>query len=358
MFIPVIQSLFNIYEEEELAGAYMKIEKPDFTYQGWLKGSYQSVANKYIEENIGFHNTFTRIRNQIRYSLFKKIVVPDQMLGKNGQWFSVGWTKNYLGLTYFGDEKADSLALQFKQFKKSMNDKNKQFLIALVPCKASYMPYNLPMEYQKIEKSKNSYDAILDICNKLDLHYIDFHKYFQEIKDTITYPLFVETGCHWSTYGAAIALDSILNYSRMLLQKDLMQIKIKNLIVPNKNDDYDIEKAMNLLFEIPKSPAAYPQIELIKDTCSYRPKVIIVGDSFHWTIKRTWKLLDIFTSDSWFFYYFTTAFPNNPGKSVPVKDMDIMKEVDDSDLIIFITSIGTMNEFPYGFVDHCNNNSN
>lgn len=351
LFLPVIQKYSELVKERPLQGAFTVPDSPVFCWHDWFNGHYQDKVNDVIEKKIGFHNSFVRIRNQIRFSLFGEISVHDQIAGKNHYWFSENWINHYLGKTFSYDSISENNIQDLEYLKQHFESRHKLFLTVITPTKSSFIPEYFPSKYQKEQKGFSYYDYYKNLFDSLEIRYIDFDAYFSQIKDTSRYPLFTYTGCHWSNYGAVIVLDSILGYMENYFQRTLPvieQTKCKITTKPQKTDN-DIEKAMNLMFSLKSEELAYPELNVIKSDSTFMPKVIVIGDSFYWVIIGTWVLPDIFTSDSWFWYYFKTAYPNDEGSSKCVSELDVMAEVESADVIMFLSSNATLESYPYGF---------
>jgi hypothetical protein len=190
---------------------------------------------------------------------------------------------------------------------------------------------------------------------KNNLSFIDFCSYFRKIKDTCGYRLFTKTGFHWSNYGASIAQDTIVNYLKNRIPKEIPSYSFLGVewLDTAQQSDTDLEGPLNLLFDLNRPHFAYPKLKTEKNsTKKHRPKIIIIGDSFFSQVKNLNILKDVFSEDSKFWYYFTTSFALGSAEGEPVKNLNVIQEIESADIVLLTGSIGTLTSFPFGVTDY------
>src|ERR1700752_3070708 len=208
LFLPLIQKNLKVFDDWPLGGWTEPAANPWFSIKGWFSGDYQKNEEKHFNETFGFRNYLVRINNQLDYWFYKKANAKGVICGKNGILYEKVYTDAYFGLNYIGDQRIDSLLNQMKYLQKKLEKDNKLFIMVFAPGKTSYYPENIP-EKNFVQKSKNNYKAFTYKINEYGINYIDFNKWFMEKRATTEYPLYPQLGIHWSTYGAALAFDSI-----------------------------------------------------------------------------------------------------------------------------------------------------
>ena len=68
-------------------------------------------------------------------------------------------------------------------------------------------------------------------------------------------------------------------------------------------------------------------------------------------------LMNIFTEDSKFWYYFAmNSCPIGNAAGCPLKEINIMKELSTADIVLLIGNISTLDRFPFGVADYYYNN--
>lgn len=353
MNIPLIQQFVGLkISGDELYGYFDSAKDTTFTSSAWFSKEYQLKKDKYLNENFGFRRLLVRITNQINFSLNWEIKVFDIFKGKENYLFNQKFYKEYAGIACKKESAIDSVCRQLNQLNDWLKVRNKKLIICLAPCKESYNPEFLPASYLEKVKQINNYSLYKSRFEKDKLTVLDLNEHFLNVKEKTEHPIFNQGGIHWTIYGASLALDTMLKYMAVETGKKINQIKfpfVELSETPRASDD-DILKPMNIFSEINAQVFAYPFIEYVypQDSC-YKPKVMIVGDSFFYGLFNTWIPLAFFSKDSYFLYYFREAFSfDERKKGVKIKELNFSKELENTDVLIFFFSIGNLSDFPYG----------
>lgn len=143
-----------------------------------------------------------------------------------------------------------------------------------------------------------------------------------KLKEKTPFPLYPKQGTHWSTYGATLAMDSILNYIRNNFNYNVPQLKIKEIELPDdwRYGDYDIGEGMNIMFPMKIDKLAYPKFEFENDPTVFRPSVTTIGDSYYMTLMALGLNTKAFANHE-FWYYNTVIYADN----VPERKLDHTK---------------------------------
>ena len=169
------------------------------------------------------------------------------------------------------------------------------------------------------------------------------------MKDTSRYPLYPKTGIHWSYYGEVLVQDSLIEYLTDLTSLNLGSLKIDSLsrTPANESNDNDIEKSMNLLFDIPNLNMIYPHYHLEKGEDNIRG--LVVADSYYWGIFNK-GFSKYFLNQGQFWYYNESIHqlgkPNRKVEEVSLKD-----EIEKHEVIIILTTDVNLYQFSFGFID-------
>ena len=127
------------------------------------------------------------------------------------------------------------------------------------------------------------------------------------------------TGIHWSDYGAYLAADSTLRYLRIKSAAGagipVMHIDKVELSARARDDDADLNKTMNLIWEPSHPSLAYPVLSYAPVKGSKKPRALFIGDSFFWPWYFQGIIQNEFDSAE-FWYYDKTIFPAVIYKSV------------------------------------------
>ena len=160
-----------------------------------------------------------------------------------------------------------------------LQKKNILYLTVVAPSKADYYSEFLPDYYSSRISSRRNYSLILENAGKENVNLIDLNKWFKDLKDTISYPLFPKQGIHWSYYGMALSADSIIKYIE----------KKNNILLPDfswtleypdtlRGTDYDLGDLLNIVSTLPYNKMTYPKFSFSNDTT--KTPLLVIGDSF------------------------------------------------------------------------------
>jgi hypothetical protein len=357
LWMPFIQQYTRWLPELKLDGAFVESSLPPLTNESIKSFEYQNQFEKYQNEHFGFRPLMVKIKNSIDYWLFSELSNADNVEGKNGLIFSVGSIARTLGLDYNGKEVNQNRIDRIRFMNDGLKKHGCKVITTIAPSKEMIYPEYLPLSHLNLKKGNFDYLDIVTGLRKSGVDVLDFCHFFRKMKDTCAvYPLYTRTGFHWSAYSSSFAQDTLLGYIKARFPEPIPEYKRVGAewTKTPRDSDADFEKSLNLLCSLNQPAYLYPKLEMIPGTLKRpRPKVIIIGDSFFWQIKDHKNLLHIFSEDSKFWYYFAqTSFPIGDLAGVPLKDIDVMKELETADFVILFASIGTLKEFPFGVTDY------
>ncbi|NLA23937.1 MAG: hypothetical protein GX879_03120, partial [Bacteroidales bacterium] len=189
LFVPIIQTSFKLIKTKDLQGAYIPATKPKININNWFEATYQDSLNNYLNENFGFRNLFVRLNNQIDFSLFNKTNAVKIVIGKNGYLFEDNYLHAFSGEDFIGENAIDSLIDLAVKAQNTLKENEIEMLYVFAPGKASFFPEHVPNQYNQ-QKNKTNFEALLEksIQNRINL--IDLNTWFQQMKDTSSYPLY------------------------------------------------------------------------------------------------------------------------------------------------------------------------
>lgn len=351
--LPLIQRTVPVFKETPLKGAYDLPARPTANLKSVFDGSYQDAYNNYYEHSIGLRPLLVRIHNQIAYTVFDTALASGVIIGKQNYLYEINYIKAWKGWDFVGQKVIDEQVNKAVFVNTKLREAGKTLLFVMAPGKASYFPEYIPDQFMRLAPGKTTnYDAWLKGLSKNNLPLIDFNDWFVKMRDTATYPLYPQCGIHWSAYGVALSLDSLLNFIEKDRQIDMVDFGWKGFDQPDtlRNPDYDIAEGMNLLLKIPHYPMAYPKTWFGSEKGKTKPNAIVVADSYYWNIFGTGFSSRIF-NDNNFWYY--NAEAHNPAWPAPRKttEIDILEAVGNTDVIIIMATEANLYRFPYGFID-------
>lgn len=348
LFIPACEQTLNYFKIKKLNGSYQKTESPQFSFTQWVSGDFQKQMGQWQNENFGFRNLLVRLHNQIGFDFFKKSYANFVVVGKNNYLLDQSYIDAYTGRDFIGENSIKNKVKNFELFEHYLGEKNKKLVIVFAPGKASFYPEFI-LDKDLKNKSTTNHSIFLKHLAKTNINYVDFKTWFDTLKYTQTYTLFPKNGIHWSTYGAMLAADSLLKISSSILGYEISKPIIEK--VEWKNDladvDQDVGLGMNLLFGPKNDSMPYPKFSFSKTNETKKPKVLIVGDSYCWTLPLAEMKSNSFENLN-FLYYNKELHPFG-NAMIPIEKVNIMELLAQTDLVVLLSTDANLNEFDWNF---------
>src|ERR1043166_8057371 len=223
---PAIQQRYAFINSKGLAGWFPYFPIPEFTWDGWFSGGYQPEMDKGLDSNIGLRGAFVRTNNQLNHSLFNINFAQSIITGKEDCLFEEAYINAFIGNPPADSNKVKLTLAETKYVQDELEKSGCKLLIILAPGKGSFYPEYIPDRYNVSQRKTNYYDLYSHYLKNSGIHYLDFNDYFKKLKSHAPYPLYTKQGTHWSAYGAALAMDSLLRYIKRDLNIDVPQVKI------------------------------------------------------------------------------------------------------------------------------------
>ena len=337
-----------------LKGYFTPPETIKFSLSGWFSGRYQSWVSQNADEPRGFRSSLVRLNNQLDFTLFRIPHAENIIAGKNNCLFSKEYIESYLGLNFAGKRFIEKKVKRIKLLQDQLWTKYKIFLLVIfTPDKGTYFPENIPSRFLDRKKEINNYQYYSCKLVEAGVHFIDFNRYWTEMKDTSRYPLYPLTGIHWSYYGALVAADSLANYLRKHTGFDLPSIIMDRIDLSSRAryQDNDISQAMNLIWDIPHPPYAYPDFHLQPDHEREKPKCLFVGDSFYWNWYDPGIIRHFFSNEE-FWYYNKELYPESKAQFTSTTQVDLLQAIRRQNIIILLQTNAAAGDPGFGFVEY------
>lgn len=339
-FLPLIQAKLNILPAHPLDGAIINESKPALSLEALKNGTYQPSYTKFIEDSMPLKAWYVRINNQIDYSLFGVLHAKYCVVGKDGFLFESSYIKSYTGGDYIGQKAVNEMIDRLKWLNSEFVKRNIHFIIVFAPSKARFMPDKITDDFLKDGIKRSNYEDFEEILSKKEtgIPFIDFNKYFCQLKSTSRYPLYPKGGTHWSIYSAlSIAADSMIRYMENLSGRKIPEMKEDGVEWTNelRMPDDDISRGLNLLFRYPAPKMPYPHFADIKDNTLWKPNLLVVADSYYWTIYPFSIMSRSFTAND-FWFYNETRYPREKYAGIEKSPMQLKDDLLRHDFVILM----------------------
>jgi hypothetical protein len=349
--LPLVLSFTRLNRVIPLKGDVQLTQKPEINGKTWFDGSFQGQFEKYVNDNIGFRPWFVRVRNQITYSLYGKLNAAYVIRGKEDYFYEINYIKAYNGTDFIGKDTIVERAVQIKLLQDSLQKIDKTLIICIAPGKGSFYPEYFPDEYIIPHTDLTNYHLYKTTFDSLGVNCIDYNGWFKAMKDTSRYILYPKYGIHWSHYGMLLATDSLISLIENKRQIDLPDLKLTNFKLSKQlnNSDYDIADGLNLVFKLPIDPLCYPEISWEDTTSKTQPKVIVIADSFYWSMFGTEIWYKSF-SPGGFWYYNKQIYPESFSQELLVENINQKEAIDANDVFVIMVNEANLPLFPWGAV--------
>ena len=363
LFASALQQATGLFHCKALNGVTEETPKPKPSFSSFLDGSPQDSTEAYLKQNYGFREPLTRLHNQTRWALFRYaqveedgriVITPDNWLFESGTVEEYYQSRVYFdGIDYseklYKDFEAE--AQRLLQLQQLLEPYGTHLFVALLPGKEQICAEHLPKNTQYFnEKKTTAYEFYSKRLEELGVNHVDFAEWFMQMQDTVSYPLFPQTGTHWSVLAAQHSADSLVRY-----MEDLAGINISNIVLGSDFQrtvlaDRDLESLMNLIWPLKKRPNRLANTYTDGDTTAIHPTLITIGDSFYWNILNLTPFRTVFEKVP-YWYYYSTAYFDDEDLTVDkkVKDLDVLQEVIDADFVMLSYSTVALYQMSNGF---------
>ena len=362
LFASALQQATGLFRFKELNGVTEDAPKPKASFASFLEGRYQDSTETYLMQHYGFREPLTRLHNQMRWSLFRysQVEEDERIVITPDNWIFEPWTVEeyyqshaYQHATDSAEmaEKLEEEAQRLLQVQEMLEPYGTRLFVALIPGKELVCGEHMPKNSQYFfDKKITAYDFYRTRFKELGVNHIDLGEWFVQMKDTVSYPLFPQTGTHWSNLAAIHSADTLIRYMEHLSDSNMVNILIDNKFKRTLKPDADLESLMNLIWPLQKEPNYLAATAYDFDTTAWRPRLLTIGDSFYWNILNFTPVWDVFTGVP-FWYYCSTAYFNDGDLTVSkkVSDLDMLQEVLDADFVMLAYSTLSLYKMSNGF---------
>ncbi len=340
-FMPIFQKTIGLFKEPQLYGHFHKEERPKLNPKAWFDGSFQDRYDTYIRDNIGFNAFFIRVFNQVNFSLYKTTNTKDVAIGKNKYLYSINNYEQYFGIDTLRSDLLEWRAIQLERIAKRLKQEDIDLILVLAPSKAGFLPDYFPDDFTTKNKDKSSYKTFVNRLKDRDVNCLDLSGWFIENREDFKYNIFSNTGVHWSQYGIYLVADSLLRYSEEVLDYNVAKIHLDSVVVSTKlrGQDDDIERSMNLIFDIKDIEMPYPILSFETSSDGQEPEFLIIGDSYYWDF-YTLDIPEKSFNNAEFWYYFNEVHEEGYGLN-KIKDVDkeaFTQEFSKKDIIVILSN--------------------
>jgi hypothetical protein len=354
-FLPMLQGWFHWFPTKPLNGVTEETDKPVFEFDAYRSGEYAKQAEAYSSRHFGFREPIIRLYNQYLWSCYHKTYAHDVVAGKEGWLFYPQSVRDYYGQELLrwhpsvdeAREKFDREVKYMNWARSILKENGIDLLVFMAPEKSFLYPEFLP-DGEKDTTTFNACDYFAQRFEETGVPYIEMTRWFQQIKDTVDYPLIPQAGAHW-IFPSVYAVDTLSRLMGELKGIELPKIKIGEAYHTRDADhdyDNDLEELLNLVFPMKHQygycPRHYVTVE--HDSTTVKPKVLLIGNSYFWSMNLFAPFDEMFETTE-FWYYFSTAYSGDSlTETTSVNQLDFVEKLLDFDYVVWFTTGNQMNK--------------
>lgn len=353
----MVQTFTGIIHVKPLKGVTVETEKPKLTLQNYIEGSFQSDLENYCREHCGFREWFIRLYNQYLWGFFRETNNTTVVRGKDNWLFEDVYVQDHyesLMYKYTADTAEmrrifETEALRLWKVQQMLEELGIHIFVNINPGKDAIFPEYLP-ENRSFTRPEGlrAYNYYTKRFDELGINYIDNVPIFKAIKDSVDYPLFYQTGTHWSNIASVYVFDSILRYMEAIDGQQLHHLKISEKYrAKPRQPDKDLEDLLNLVFPIKSSPYWYVDVQVRKSDVAVKPYLLTIGDSYFWNFTYNIPLQDIFRNHPYWYYNYKVYFDS---ANTSTLDLDLEQELMRADYIMLNYGTASLYEFASRFL--------
>ena len=354
-----VQGQWHPFPTKPLKGFTPVVAKPELTLDNFVSGDYQGNVEQYIGDHFGFREFFIRVYNQFTYSCFHKINNTNIEEGADHELFLKMYLEDVTGkrLRWFypsveaAKEAARANVANTLTLIDSLHSHGTAFLFVFAPSKTALYPELLPEKYRDQVSDFSLEEYYIQLFKENGIPHIDFLSYFRTLKGRFPYPLYTQTGTHWSEATIPMVADSIYRKLEEVAHCQLPSISYAD---PNCTTDYsvhdgELEANMNLLFPLRKPAVPRPVFTLADTVGKDRPNLLVVADSY---FMQLWGscFVDAFSHRDYWKYNRDIMSSNPRYRGKEVKQLPEAQQVlRDADIVVALFTSPTLCKYMYGF---------
>ena len=358
--LPGLQMRYRFVPEVALNGVRVEPRKPPLTLSGWWQGDFQSQAEAWFDDRIGFRGHAVRTDSQIGLSLFREAssnAVDRVILGHRMMLYTDIYVTTYDGLDPFLDQDLQTAVVGLRDLQDALARRGTAFAFLIAPNKAAIYPEYLPegFVHPAGQRLPTAYERMLPMLRNAGVHVVDGHAILKGEKSRSPYPLFPPGGVHWNRYAASVVLREAWQHLGQQLGRPLVDLRHRAMALadtPSLTDEEADATGLLNAWRVGHADWRFPRPDLFIDDGgdAFRPKLMVVGDSFWHVPASIIENLGMVAPRSGFLYYF-----NRPGGPMGAAAEDIIQGVSwtdvlTADAIIIETNESGIGHAGWGFV--------
>jgi hypothetical protein len=355
---PLVLQLAFPHFNVSLGGVTKKKKLPPLSVESLFEGKFQQRFERWFTRKLGTRAVLIKTDNQLNYDLFSQISSSRRgkaILGLQDHLIEKAYLKRGQGARGRMPKKITAKVQELKRLQKRLSARNIPILILISPNKPSLYPEVIPPTHRvppELVQEPRPLEIFIEKLETAGIPYINGHELLEKQKENFAYPLFLQTGTHWSELGSCIAARELTARTRELVPHFNSSLTCavdgpREYPLPM---DRDLLSVANLW-----TPDRFvqPAGKVIREVTHNNEKefsALFVGTSFLWALFYNLDKANLFEHRD-MYYYFKRSFPSPRGHEQQIKQDDPkwLTRALTHDLIIFEVNEAFPQRTGYGF---------
>lgn len=346
LWLPLAALMLGV-KSAELGGAEQPVALGTPRLERLASGAWQAEFAEWFAWEFPFRAWLIRGYNQAVYWAFDKST-NYVLLGEDGQLFAFNHYEAYAGLSApkepFWRAQADSI----DQLASVLRQSGVPLLVVVAPNKVRTMPEKLPVELRRAPRSVSVYERFTSTSRQtpvLDL----MHEMLRQ-KAEGGPPVFANTGIHWNQFGLLQCMPAVDSALAHLLQRPSQGLYLANgrwLDGVQLDDDYDLARRLDVLAMPEMQRQWYPELHAARPWGDDKPRVLLIADSFAYTMIKT-GALDVL-SNGWELWFYGASSVTKEHAKRPLRAGEAAVRWSEFDAVILMATEYNLPDLPFGF---------
>jgi hypothetical protein len=359
LFLPMFQRAAKIFPRPVLHGVEDRAEKPRWSLRSWLEGTFQTKYTQMFAERLGFRTYLIKTYNELNFSLFHKMPAGRGtriVAGRDNMLYEKVYIQSYNADVQAEEETLRSIVQELRELQDALRKRGIAFVLVIAPNKVEIYPEYIPKGILSPGRSerRSAYQHILPLLENAGIYMIDSHRLFKQRKHDDPYPFFARGGVHWNYYGAGLVVVEMMKSIQAQLGRPVPQLHIRGVRVDHAvhGTDNDLGNLLNLWGgQRIRGPQVHPVFETVNAESSEAPDMLLVGDSFVFTLAEILLSENLCRRQDTLFYYKSRfVVPRQNGEAIDHSLIDWENELLVRDAVIIEINEYWLPKIGFGFV--------
>lgn len=350
LLVVLAQTFFPFVRCPSLSGAVVESAKPRFTMRAWFSGDFQKRFDKWFGAHVGFRSFWVLTENQINFSVFREISAKFDrpgtrvVLGRENWLYEEGYIHELVRPGWGTPQQVTDTARKLSRLQAELRSRGIGFAVVVAPSKAEIYPEYIPECYlrrSRLPGEQTNYEKTMPVFRELGVPCVDAHALFQQWKPLSPYPLFARGGVHWNYYGASRIAEELVRTLQPAVKKPIPQPVVREVVLrPPSGTDRDLADLINVWSRrATDAPTPYPVFGAPAGESGFKPSILMVGDSFSWTLIDVLMDAGVCGEVDLLYYYKRQAhFPGNVSQAFDSATADWNQLLGKKDAVVIVLS--------------------